>query len=432
MQISNNRNSTTAFILTLVFPFGGFIYTLSHWREKWAKNTFWLACIYMGVVFVYWPEGTVLGVGADGGRYVLRLMDMYNNSNVSISSILSNYLRDDGVTMDLYQPLITYLVSRFTDNGHVLFAVFALVFGFFYSRNIWYILKKLPRKKFGGLFILVALYFLICPITQINGVRMWTALHVFVYGMMPYIIERDKSKLWWVLLTPLIHFSYLYAAIFAMAYFLIPSKIKSKRGVLLFLAYAFFVVSLFVNALNLDAVNGMLEEYSPEAYESKINTYVNQNYSDTRSEAAALNNWYVAASGSIIHWSYSLLLLSFIPCLKRKFKNNTGLIRLYFFTLLIGGFANVMALIPSGGRFQLLSQMFSVPLLLLVVMNISNKEFFRKMVNVALFFLLIPLVFQIRKEIFDYYSITFLFGNFITIFFWENNVLLIDLIKQLL
>ena len=431
MQISNNRNSNTAFILTLVFPFGGLIYTLSHWRESWAKNTFWLACIYMGAVFVYWPEGTILGVGADGGRYALWLIEMYNDSSLTISKILSGYQKD-GVTMDLYQPLLTYLVSRFTDNGHVLFGVFAFVFGYFYSRNIWYILEKLPDKKLGGLFILVTLYFLICPITQINGVRMWTALHVFVYGMMPYLIERDKSKLWWVLLTPLIHFSYLYAAIFAMAYFLIPSRIKSKMGVLLFLAYAFFVVSLLVNALNLDAVNGMLAEYSPEAYENKIDTYVNQNYSDTRSEAAALNNWYVAASGNIIHWSYSLLLMFFIICLKRNFKDDAGLTRLYVFTLLIGGFANLMALIPGGGRFQLLSQMFTVPLLLLVVMNMSNKELFRKMVNIALIFLLIPLVFQIRQEIFDYFSITLLFGNFITIFFWENNVLLIDLIKHLL
>ena len=187
MQISSNKNSSTAFILTLVFPFGGLIYTLNHWREKWAKNTFWLACIYLGAVFIYLPEGTVLGEGADAGRYILDLLNMYN-SNMSLSQIIGQYQINQR-TMDLYQPLMTYLISRFTDNGHVLFTVFAIVFGYFYSRNIWYILEKLPNKKLGWLTILVAIYFLICPITQINGVRMWTALHVFVYGMMPYILE---------------------------------------------------------------------------------------------------------------------------------------------------------------------------------------------------------------------------------------------------
>ena len=91
-----------------------------------------------------------------------------------------------------------------------------------------------------------------------------------------------------------------------------------------------------------------------------------------------------------------------------------------------------MALIPSGGRFQLLSQMFTISLLLLTVMNVSNADSFRKVVNVAVLPLLIPLIFQIRQQIFDYYSITLLFGNFITVFFWENNVEIINYIKHLL
>lgn len=429
MQISSNKNSSTAFILTLVFPFGGLIYTLNHWREKWAKNTFWLACIYLGAVFIYLPEGTVLGEGADAGRYILDLLNMYN-SNMSLSQIIGQYQINQR-TMDLYQPLMTYLISRFTDNGHVLFTVFAIVFGYFYSRNIWYILEKLPNKKLGWLTILVAIYFLICPITQINGVRMWTALHVFVYGMMPYILERNRSKIWWVLLTPLIHFSFFYVAIFAFAWFLLPYQLKTKNAVFLILAYVFFVATLFINTLNLNAVEGVLAEYSPEAYESRIGMYVNENYASNREEMLALNNWYVAMSGNISQWSYNLLLLTMLPYFKGGFKNNAKLMHLYVFALFLGGFANIMALIPSGGRFQLLSQMFKVPLIILVVMSTSANDVFRKLVNIALFFLLLPLVFEIRKLL-EFIGITAIFGNFITIFFWENDVPLISYIKHIL
>lgn len=425
---NSNSNKQLAFFLTLVFPFGGLIYTLIHWRESWAKNTFWLACIYMGAVLIYWPEGAMLGEGADGGRYVLYLMDMYG-SNISLRDIVGKY-QIDQQTMDLYQPLMTYLVSRFTNNGHVLFVAFAIVFGFFYSRNIWYVLEKLPNKKLGNLFVLVTLYFLISPITHINGVRMWTALHVFVYGMMPYLLERDRSKMWWVLLTPLIHFSYLYVTFFAIAFFLIPYKLKTRIGMLLFIAYVFFLITLFVNALNLDAVGGALAEYSPETYENRIEGYVNQDYADVRASAASLTNWYVAASGNIIHWVYSLLLMALLPCIKRNYKDNAALIRLYVFTLLLGGFANITALIPSGGRFQLLSQMFTVPLILLIAINIKKEDIFRKMLNMALVFLLIPFVFQIR-QLFDFFSITLIMGNFITVFFWEDNVPLIDYVKRL-
>jgi hypothetical protein len=430
MQISNNKNRVFAFFFTLVFPFGGLIYTLIHWRKSWAKNMFWLACIYMGAVLIYWPEGTVLGEGADGGRYVLDLMRMYGDKSVSMASILSQYQIDEH-TMDLYQPIMTFLVSRFTDNGHVLFTVFAVVFGFFYSRNIWYILEKLPEKRLGGLFILVALYFLICPITQISGVRMWTALHVFVYGTMPYLLERDRSKFWWVLLTPLIHFSFLYVAIFALVWFLLPYRLKTQSSIFLTIALVFFVVTLFVNTLNLNAMGGMLAEYSPESYEERIEGYVNEDYASSRADARARNNWYVAASGTVTHWSYNLLLLALLPCLKRNFKQDKGLMHLYVFALLLGGFANIMALIPSGGRFQLLSQMFKVPIILLVVMLIPASDKFRKLVNVALLFLLLPFVFNIR-QLFDYFSVTVLVGNFITLFFWENNVPLIDFIKRVL
>lgn len=428
MQNKNNRNNTIAFILTLVFPFGGLIYTLNHWREKWAKNTFWLACVYLGAVLVYWPEGTIVGQGADGGRYVLDLMEMYG-SNITLSQILGQYQVNQH-TMDLYQPLMTYFISRFTDNGHVLFAVFAFVFGFFYSRNIWCVLEKLPNKKLGNLFILATLYFLICPITQINGVRMWTALHVFVYATMPYLLERDRSKLWWVILTPLIHFSYLYVALITIVYVLLPYKTKTQNYFFITVAYILFFASLLVNSLNLSSVSDMLAEYSPETYEGRISQYVSQDVANRNAEASALNNWYVAGSGIISGWSYNILLLLLYPCLRRNFKSNEKLWNLYVFTLFFGAFANIMSLIPSGGRFQLVSQMFKVPLILLVAMNIPNGDAFRKYVNFATIFLLIPFVVEFRR-LFDYFSITAIFGNFITVFFWENNVALISFIKHL-
>ncbi len=428
MQNHKGKNNTTSFLLTLFSPFAGLVYCLSRWREPWAKNVFWLVCVYLGAIQVYWPEGTVLGIGADGGRYVLELMDMHG-SGITLSQILGRYLIDQR-TMDLYQPLITYFISRFTDNGHVLFAIYAFVFGFFYSRNIWYILEKLPNKKMGGLAIVVTLYFLVCPITSINGVRMWTATHVFVYGMMPYLLERDRTKIWWVLVTPLIHFSFLYVSIFALVYYFLPYRIKTNNRAVLSGAMLLFLFTLFINTLNLGSVNGILMELSPESYEERIDQYVSQDVLDMRMENKKMNNWYVAASGNIMHWSFCLLLIMAAPCLRRNFKDEKGLYNLCLFALLLGTFANIMALIPSGGRFQVLSNLFKVPLILLVAMSVSKTDNFRKFVNVALIVLLIPLVVETRKFL-EYYSITLLFGNFITVFFWENNVPIIDIIKRI-
>lgn len=427
-----NKNNTihSSILLTFFFPFVGLINSLINWKQSWAKNAFWLACVYMGAVFIYCPEGSTLGVGADGGRYVLRLMAMYNNRSLTIGGILSS-LGHDPQIMDLYQPLMTYIISRFTDNGHVLFAAYAFVFGFFYSRNIWYILEKLPNKKLGYLFILVTLYFLICPITQINGVRMWTALHVYVYGMMPYLLQRDKSKIWLVALTPLIHFSFLYVAIFGLLWYVLPYRFKSQNSPFTHIAYLFFIVTLFFNTLNLDMVSEIITEYSPEAYEERIVGFTNEEYMASITAANKLKNWYVGLSGMFSNWAYNILMLFLFPCLKRNFSKNSGMMHLFCFALLLGGLANIMALLPSGGRFLTLSQMFKVPLILMVAMSIPSTDYFNKVLNIALLFLLLPFVFNIRL-LFDYFSITVLIGNFSTLFFWENNVPLIDFIKQLL
>ena len=428
MQISNNRNSTIAFILTLIFPFCGLIYTLNHWRECWAKNSFWLASIFCGAVLVYCPEGTILGNGSDSGRYVLKLMEMYSDSSVTIGRILSSYLKDTQV-MDLYQPLTTFLVSRFTDNGHVLFAVFAFVFGFFYSRNIWYILEKLPNNRLGNLVILLALYLLICPITQINGVRMWTALHVYVYGLMPYLLENDRSKIWWVALTPLIHFSFLYVAILGILWFVLSMRNKSSKFVIVIISYIVFLSSLFFGSLNTNVMGEVIGEFSPDSFEERLSGYLNEDYMADIAERKSEYNWYVAMSGSVMYWSYNILLLFLLMCLKRNKQLNT-LMPLYVYSLIISGFANIMYLFPSGGRFQLLSQMFIVPLIIMVCMILPSSDRYRRIVNVALVFLLLPLIFQIR-QLFDFFSISFLLGNFFTMFIWENNVPLIDIIKNL-
>lgn len=424
----NKKTFTFALMLAILYPFGALIYTLWHWRENWAKNIFWIVCIYMGTVHVYWPEGTYLGAGADGGRHVLRLIE-WHNLGYSLSTILENYLVDQH-TMDLYQQLVTWAVAKVTDNGHVMFTVFAIVFGYFYSRNIWYILEKLPENIPVQFFILFTLFFLISPIYHINGARMWTALHIYVYAFMPYLLENDKKRLWLLLLTPLIHFSYLYVMVFAYGYALLPYTFKIKNNGVLWYALILFVISLFINSLNLNTVADVLVEYSPDAYSNRIEGYVNQNVLDRNLERLSLNNWYVAGSSQVKFWCYSLLLLVLLPCLQKHFKQYAALKHWYIFTLLLGALANIMSLIPSGGRFQILAQMFNVSFILIIITRIPKNETIYRIINMILLILIIPFIVDIRK-ILDYYSITLLLGNFITVFVWENNVQLITYIKIL-
>ena len=429
-KYSIKTESFYIFIVTLLFPFVGLILSLVQWKKSWAMNMFWLACIYMGAILIYHHEGTMLGEGMDSGRYVLILINMYNNPSLTFWSILSLYQIDMNY-MDLYQQLITYFVSRFTDNGHVLFAVFATVFGFFYSRNIWYILNKLPSKKLGILYVLFGLFFLVCPITQINSVRMWTALHVFVYAMLPYLVEKKKSRLWLLFITPLIHFSYLYVVIFSIIYVLIPFRFKTNNIFVIYFAIITYIVTLFINSLSLDTVSSMMAEYSPEAYEERIDLYVDQNLLDRNQEAANANNWYLAVGKNISNWSYSVILVLLFPIIRKYFKDNKTITNLYVFTMLISTFANITALIPSGGRFQILASMFKLSTILLIILNIPKNITVYKICQIFSIILILPLIVEFRK-LFDFFGINLIFGNFITAFISETNVPLIAFIKNLL
>jgi hypothetical protein len=175
----------------------------------------------------------------------------------------------------------------------------------------------------------------------------------------------------------------------------------------------------------------MIAEYSPESYEGRIDMYVNQNVLDQRNESLAANNWYLAAGRNISNWSYSIILVLIFPIIRKYFNDNKNIINLYVFTMLIGTFANITALIPSGGRFQILATMFKLSTILLIILNVPKNITVYKICQIFSIILILPLIVEFRK-LFDFFGINLIFGNFITVFFFESNVPLITFIKRLL
>lgn len=425
MQNSNN-NRNPAFVLTLLFPFLGLILSLANWRKSWAKNVFWLACIYMGAVQIFQPEGTMLGTGRDAGRYVMDLIEMHDNVQ-SFSEVTSTFF--DGRTNDIFQPTLTFLVSRFTDNGHVLFFFLAIIFGFFYSRNVWYVLEKLPDRIPSGIWLLIACFFLVCPIWAINGFRMWTALHVFIYGALPFALEGKKDKLVWSFLSVLVHSSFIIVIVILGIYILLAKPIKRSSWVLTTL-FIIYIISLTIKTINITAIANILGNYLPDYYDYRVGAYMSDEVVELGKETSARQSAYIGILSNLKYWAVQIfIILSYVNVIRNK---NSGkwLIPLFSFALLLYSFANIASLVPSGGRFSYVAQMLMVPVFLL---NFTHFPIIKEkwLLSSALFFLAIALLFDIRSA-FDYYGITLIMGNFITMFFWESNVPLMDYIKQIL
>lgn len=426
LKATSSKTGAAVIIFTFFFPFFGLLLSLYYWRKTWAKNAFWLACIYMGAIQIFNPEGAVLGSGSDSGRYVLGLIDMYNN--VHSFHDVSRYFYD-GKTIDVFCDTLQFLVSRFTDNGHVFFFFVALIFGFFYSRNIWYVLERLPEKLPRGFWVLILFFLLVCPIWLVNGVRMWTAAHIFAYGAMPYLLEGKKKNLIWCFLSIFVHHSFIFPIIIIALFFLLSKRLQRKESVLTIL-FIFYLLTLGIKTLNLESMNASLQVLLPGFYEDRIDGYVNEDVLERNMESAARLSWHVAFFGNIEYWVTQLLIVLSFFNIRRNRKDCEWLIPLFAFALLIYGGANILSSVPSGGRYITIARLFMVPVFMFTVAYVPLGKLFKTLLPLCLFLVAFAMIFEIRKG-FDYYGIMLLVGNFISMFFVESNIPLIDFVKQI-
>jgi len=419
--MSSNTNSNI--ITAILWPFYGLIRSLKNWRQPWAMNIFWVVCIYLGAIHIYCPAGSQLGEGADSGRYALDLIEM-NNGNLSLLEEIAKSFAYSNA-MDYYMLILIWLVSRITGNPHVLFACFAAVFGFFYSRNMWYVLNRITEPLNKTVILFVAILFLVCPIWQINGVRMWTAAHVFMYALLPYICERNRKRLYWLIAVPFIHFSVLYFVVLSAVAVLLPDKLSSQSRLVKSGLVAIFVGSLALSAVNIPAITNALEQFSPDSYQDRIELYTRDSAFENLESGKMAANWYVTAASDIEFWVSNILLLvmAFSTLEEDRYR------KLLNFTLLISALANIASQLPSGGRFLIIAHLFSYALILWQITKPNaQKQMVYKVARIAAIPLLITLFFGIRKG-FEFYGISFFCGDFFTSIFWDNNVQLIRFLK---
>ncbi|MGA9213158.1 EpsG family protein, partial [Kaistella sp.] len=238
-------NNKTFIALWLFNPFLSGIYLFRNLKQNTSILPYLLLSFFFGLSFV------VSTTGGDSVRYTAELVT-YHQQNISLSQVLNQFYEDGNSTLDVYQPLVTWAVSIFTANTKVLFAIFALVFGYFWFKSLLIIRSNIdiPLKGLAGLaFLLLAL---INPIWNINGVRMWTAVGIFFYGIILLYLQNSKRGWFFLILPMFIHFSLIISLILYLLYRVIPSKNKTALLVL-------FIFTFFLGELNLDVVREYFE-----------------------------------------------------------------------------------------------------------------------------------------------------------------------------
>jgi hypothetical protein len=416
-QILKKSKSNPLLLLFFLWPFLSFIASLWNFRKPYTKIIFILFCIFFGLTFIV--PANKEGV-ADSFRYAQVLINMHK-APLNFENVIAEFYSKKTNTLDIYQPLVTWVVSLITNNPHILFAVFALVFGYFYANNLWIVLTRIRKRFSFPLLVFILVLALINPIWNINGVRMYTAAQIFIYGSLLYFLEGNKKGLWWTAISCLVHFSFLFPLALLLIFMILPKKLT--------IFFIFFIFTSFISEVNLVRVRESLS-ILPEVFQYRVNSYTDANYAESYRENRNEATWHVKLSGNLLKWiEYILITVIYFIC-GRSLKKDMMLYILFCFALFVFGCARIGSLIPSGGRFLIISDILIFVFFILFFTEFKTPSLVNTLKLVAIPFLLFYCIFSIRIG-FSYMGISTLVGNPISAFLIEDTKPLIEFVKSL-
>lgn len=404
--------------LFILWPFGAMLHAFRNFRQPASKFIVWLFFVFFGFVFIH-----SYYYGKDAYSYVEGFMD-YHNYWMGFESLKKLFYSGDSKYVDVYQPLITWIVAYFTGNPRWLFTAFAAVFGYFYVQNIWIILSKIRynyNKQYVLIFLIIS-FILINPIWNINGVRMGTAMHVFYYGLLKYMLNKEKNGVFWIISSMFFHFSFLFPISLFIVYRFIPKNLT--------FLLIFFLATSFIRELDLSALRSSLS-FLPDFFQDRVSIYTSDTYYESisaiKKEASIHEKMYDLLSKLFL---YSWVVIVYSQ--RNKWLNSYSTVKNFFtFGLFFGGFAQIATNVPSGGRFMAIVSLIFYAVFIFMVSEKNLSVHIKRLQHVSTPVLLFLILFQIRIG-FDYCGISTLISNPIVALYFEDKVPLIEFVKGLL
>ncbi len=410
----NNKNYYF-YLLFIISPIVGLINSIRFYKTGSYKNIIWL--------FVVFYSYTITLPSKDADIDISRRIESFNNeaahTDYKFSEFVRSYKQDDNWNADFFEPILVYIVSRFFSDVKIMFIVYGLLFGFFYSRNIACILDKLDSSLAKKITLLLFILALINPFWNINGFRFWFATHVYLYVLLPYFFENKKTHLFWLLIIPLIHFSYVFAVAIFVLYFILGNRTQ--------LFFIFFIISVSFGKIKSNFLETVFS-YLPGVIEKKANGYTSEDYIEKIGQTKEVGmNWYATFNSAYLkYFAIFVIILCYWKnrdLIKKEYNS------LFSYVLFFLGFAFLVSSIPSMNRFITPGLYLFFSFYILFVANNLNTYWLKKYRYWTSFGLLICLVVQIRLG-FDTISFLSVFTNpLIAPFFTEENFSLINIFK---
>lgn len=353
--LSNARNYTILFIL---WPFLAFIVALDNFSRKEARAVVYTFLIYYGLNFV------IIGDGVDAFRYALWLKQTAMLPFSDFFKIVGGIYSSD-TTVDIVQPLITFIISRFTENHSLLFGAFAALFGFFYLKSINILYSQYENNPGLNGLIHMIFFIVILPVTSINGFRMWTAGWIFFYGAYHVIVNRDPRFFIVTAGSALVHFSYLSVNFILLVYFFLGNR---NIVYLTLLIASLFLPSLLTSYMHLISLRlgGGLQ--------SRVNMYSNEYVIEATKQESEQVAWFMQIGYDLVlyYLIFAIIIIQIWHSTKMKSRGERNL---FSFLILFLAFINFGKSIPSlGSRFQFIFTIFATSYVFLFCLKLNKNK----------------------------------------------------------
>jgi len=411
MVLKTNQNNLYSAILFFIWPFLTVIIAMNNYQEKWTKNI-----VMLFISFFAYSRAMPTAGYSDVLSYKWKFEAMVE---VDFSQMIGNLFI--GGNPEFFTPFIQFLVSRFTTDYKIFFAVYGLIFGYFYTRNLWFLLGRVRTKMNYILILIFILIVMNTPFWNAAESRWMFALQVFLYGIIHYSFKNKITGMLILFSTMFVHLSYV-VPIGVFALFLILGNRLNTY-------FVFFIISVFFSTLK----GGDLRSQSsllPTVYQERVEGYTNESYIENKKDSFKTANWYVGFYKKPLYYSIIGLTVMLFVFYRDLIFTDIYIYQFFNFSLLFSGVANMIAPFSSAGRFLILS----AALVLLTTFLVAIQH---KIIKVSSFlklatpFLLIFIVVTLRIG-FDSASILTLFGNPIMATLFDETTPVIEFIKAVL
>lgn len=412
---SKYKSALAAWILFLLNPFASVILAFKNRKAVYAKNIFWLFTAYYGFTLVISNEGM------DANRYRDFFISL-SYSDFDFKNIADLLYQEGSTFLDPAQLVISFLVSRFTSDPRFLFAVFGLVFGYFYSRNVWFLLERTGTEMKKSAVIYFAVFVIVLGFWKISGFRMWTAAHIFFFGASQYFLDNKKSGILIAAVSVLFHFSYMFPVGLLLAYMTLPKKAS--------LFFGFFILAFFVSEIEISVFSETLTRFLPDVFHQRIQGYTSEAYVESEAAALETRNWRFILYRQSIKWTSTVFLTVIYFTGKKFLQENKSYHILFCFALFLMASVNVFSHIPTMIRYYPVTYLFVFALIYLYLQHVPDFPLKKMLLLIAFPFLLFYCVGQINISLMTIGMITVMGNPFVALFSQnELDLAIIELLR---